>query len=702
MNPTLLRRAALALACCAVAAACADSTSAPANAPAAVPGQPAPVRTRFDCVGDLRSRTLSCAAPAPAGGPRTDVILGQQRVNTKLTSSNLSVSADTFAFDVAVTNLLRVPIGTTDGTTPDPDGVRVFFASGVATTQGTGTVDVANADGVGVFTASGQPYFAYHEIVQPDSTSSPRRWKLRFDPGVQTFSFTVYVNAPLPPGNGSVHMTVLSPRADTVVGQSLAVRVRVDSASASVASIDASAGGRTVVLQAVSPGLVGGTLDLSGLPAQRLELRVHAVTVFGDTGVATVPFVKNEPPTLSVTSPHAGQVTSGTARVDVECSDDSPTGCRSVTVSATPEGGTPQQLASGTTSIHTTVDVSGYEGKQVVYTFEGTDSLNFVARVQVGPTYVESSSALVLLDSAGSEVLDADSTRTLYIGPGGLWMRDRVAGTRDSAVVPISRIMGRLHPQGAIVIDGNTFGHVYDWRLGALQDLGMANSSKSLHVAGSWAIWNQGTTLFRRDLLSGSTITVDTAAGNINNDVAPNGDVVWWSGTGADAYDIYRYRAGAVTRITADPDAVHRNTYPVTDGTNILYFKSNPGNDVLFAGGAESILAGPFASANPHSFYEANAGWIAWVYSDAAGALQIRTRSPGGIERAATFSATSSVIHALGPDGTLVFTRGGSLYAVRAPYSAAPVRLSKNPAWAAFRGSRLLVFLGNSVFDAVY
>lgn len=280
--------------------ACAESIVPPGTAPIP-PTAPAAVRTRFDCVGDLRGRTLSCDVSPSAGGLSADVILGRQRVNTKLTSANVSVYADTLAFDVTVSNLLRVPIGTTDGTTPDPDGVQVFMANGITTTQGVGTVQVANADGVGVFTASNQPYFAYHEIIRPDSTSSPHRWKLRLDPGVEYFTFGVYVNAPLPPGSGYVHLTVLSPARNSVWGTALSVKVQVDSASTSVASVEAAAGGRTVVLgpNPAFPGVVSGTIELAGLIAQPLELTVRATTVTGDTGRAAVVFVKNERPPSS-------------------------------------------------------------------------------------------------------------------------------------------------------------------------------------------------------------------------------------------------------------------------------------------------------------------------------------------------------------------------------------------------------------------
>ncbi|SOD02309.1 hypothetical protein SAMN05216486_1031, partial [bacterium JGI 053] len=284
-----------------LAAACADSTSARVQ-----PAPDAPAPQRLVCTARVASRTVSCAAPG-AEGVRADRILGQG-AGMKLTSSNIGVVADSFAFDMTVTNQLEYPAGTTDGVSPDPSGIRVFFVDGIHTTSGTGSVTVANADGTGTFTASGQPYFAYVGVLAPAATTAPKRWKLRFDPGVATFSFGLYVSTPVPPGAGSVWMTVLAPAASAVVGDDVDVRVRVDSASASVLSVRANVDDRSVLLTPVSAGVVGGTLSLAGLPAGPVQLRVHAVTVRADTGTVLRALTKDAPPVVTVLYPTGGVV----------------------------------------------------------------------------------------------------------------------------------------------------------------------------------------------------------------------------------------------------------------------------------------------------------------------------------------------------------------------------------------------------------
>lgn len=152
--------------------------------------------TVLECRGNPATRALVCSAPAVGGSP--DLLYGGQNRFTTLTSSGISVYADTFAFDVTVKNLIPQPIGTTNGRDPDPNGVRVFFAGGVQNTSASaGSIEVGNADGVATFTAADQPFFRYAEVLAPGATSSARRWKLRFDPGVETFSFRLYLSSPV-------------------------------------------------------------------------------------------------------------------------------------------------------------------------------------------------------------------------------------------------------------------------------------------------------------------------------------------------------------------------------------------------------------------------------------------------------------------------------------------------------------------------
>jgi hypothetical protein len=56
-------------------------------------------------------------------------VLSGQDVNVRLTSSNVSYDAGTevFQFDVTVQNLLNEALGSINGVTPAPGGIKIFF-----------------------------------------------------------------------------------------------------------------------------------------------------------------------------------------------------------------------------------------------------------------------------------------------------------------------------------------------------------------------------------------------------------------------------------------------------------------------------------------------------------------------------------------------------------------------------------------------
>ncbi len=198
---------ALALMLAITAAACSDRANPVAPTPAA-PGTPsAPVTIQvLDCTGDRNALTVVCKPSAPdGGGAAGDIIVGSQNVFVKLTSSNVAYNGGTgqFTFDVTVQNLIEQPMGTTDGTTLDPGGVRVFFHQAPAATSGSGVVAVV-PDGFGTFTAAGQPYYQYNQILAQNATSAAKTWTLVFPPTVTTFAFQLYVSAPVEYPNGYI------------------------------------------------------------------------------------------------------------------------------------------------------------------------------------------------------------------------------------------------------------------------------------------------------------------------------------------------------------------------------------------------------------------------------------------------------------------------------------------------------------------
>lgn len=173
-------------------AACSD-TSHPAQ-PGQIVEPENTLTASLTCTASTRTREVRCGDGAGLADGVRGVVVGNQGTYIQLASSNITVAADTIAFDVTVENLIPQALGTTDGATEDPEGVRVFFVAGPAST-GTGTVTVANPDGVASITAPDQPYYQYGGMLSQTTVSETKRWKLQFSPGVTNITFKVLVSA---------------------------------------------------------------------------------------------------------------------------------------------------------------------------------------------------------------------------------------------------------------------------------------------------------------------------------------------------------------------------------------------------------------------------------------------------------------------------------------------------------------------------
>jgi hypothetical protein len=144
------------------------------------------------CTASIAARTVSCGGLSLPSGLKAEIV-GDQNVNVKLTSSNVSYNSGThiFEFDVTVQNLMNEAIGTYGDGVPDPEGIQVFFNSGPTVTGGTGVVTALNATGNSAFTGGNQPYFTYNEILSKNQVSSAKTWQLDVPSTVSAFDFTL-------------------------------------------------------------------------------------------------------------------------------------------------------------------------------------------------------------------------------------------------------------------------------------------------------------------------------------------------------------------------------------------------------------------------------------------------------------------------------------------------------------------------------
>jgi len=187
----------------AAALACTDRSN-PASpgpeGPDAPPGGPAINLAVLDCSASVGALTVTCQKPeAAVKDARGDILYGGQDIFVVSTTSSVNYDAGThkFTFNLNLRNLLRQAIGTTDGVTADPSGVKAFFHQMPTVTSGTGVIAVDNADGVGSFTGASQPFYAYVQLIDSYAQSANKLWQFDVPATVNSFEFKLFISSPV-------------------------------------------------------------------------------------------------------------------------------------------------------------------------------------------------------------------------------------------------------------------------------------------------------------------------------------------------------------------------------------------------------------------------------------------------------------------------------------------------------------------------
>lgn len=155
------------------------------------------VETLLNCRVDLKAESFECLPDGAAPGDgASGAIYGQQDVLVSLQASNVSVDATSFSAYVTVRNFLTQTIGTEDGLTVDPDGVRVFFFRDPWTDDPGASVthDETAISGRANFTSENQAYYQYDQILSPGKVSLPLAWKWILNGPVNNFEFKVLIS----------------------------------------------------------------------------------------------------------------------------------------------------------------------------------------------------------------------------------------------------------------------------------------------------------------------------------------------------------------------------------------------------------------------------------------------------------------------------------------------------------------------------
>lgn len=149
---------------------------------------------QYECEVDTSTGSVHCREESSGTGAVSPALLGQNQIKMASANGSYDSTSLVYQFDATVQNLLPYPIGTPDGS--ERTGVKVFFETGPTVSEyhsvgDTGSVTIANADGIQSFNAPNQRYFFYDTILAPQQISAPRQWRYIVPLTVKRFRFTV-------------------------------------------------------------------------------------------------------------------------------------------------------------------------------------------------------------------------------------------------------------------------------------------------------------------------------------------------------------------------------------------------------------------------------------------------------------------------------------------------------------------------------
>jgi hypothetical protein len=483
------------------------------------------------------------------------------------------------------------------------------------------------------------------------------------------------------PAMAQITFVVHAPEANGYAGEPVYISVGVGSAH-ELTSVQAAVDGRSTALtHSGSTGTWVGALSLDGLPRGEKTLTISATNSGGQTGATQRTFIYDKLPVLTLTSPAQDSLGLPDLRVTGQCVDDGPS-C-SITVTA---GDSATLLA-----------VSGDTIDQIVTPPQGKTTLRVRATDSAGQAvqitrdvFVQASGKLSPLVRFPGTIVDIDATRALVlderVSPQVLRIVDRAANSSQiiwtGAPVAPAALDETIHT-GYLTPNGGALFVVYragaagfplkEWRGGALVDVATIGLT-SLAVKNSWAVFFEyilpccvQSRLVLRDLTTGTNTIVSTNAGNIHNDVAPDGRVVSW--TAATPHQLFQFELPATTTpLTTGP---LWNFYPRTDGVNIVFVRSASASDLRSIvlrtpGGVEEVLATDLGSfVSPPEYYQVAGGWTAFVREGTGGSRQVWVREPDGTQRQLSSTGGIAVVEAMNADGDVMFRTYGSPLSTR-------------------------------------
>jgi len=438
-----------------------------------------------------------------------------------------------------------------------------------------------------------------------------------------------------------------------------------------------------------------GSLSVASLPeGDTLSVTVTAIDYLNNKKSDTISFIYDNPPVVDFIEPLDNFVATPFIHLKIKIKDVS-----DCTVSINSQI---QQLYSGKVkdSLEMDLDMSsqgGYVGILV------TDSRQQSAGKTIPVSFITPATQplLKLVYKGSSSIFDLNKNHVLATG--GVPLQPRVIDISNNTetIIPFKggiSDFGFVTSTGAVFTSGNK---VYDWNAGTLDSLGSYNATVS--AKGDYAVWSNGNYFYFKNLATKTKIQLSNNAGNIYNNVASNGQAVFWDYN----YNIIAYKNGALSTITSNDGGTKWNVYPTTDGEYIGYLKTGEccGDQNISSylyDGKNNILLSDFGNSDlgAGSFFRSgylkiNNKFVAYCKKNVSAQMQVWIRDSLGNNKQITHFLSSSLIENLNETGDIVFTNSSKRYLA---FNGGPVKEVPDIGKIYYVDSSWYIVLGNAVF----
>jgi hypothetical protein len=469
------------------------------------------------------------------------------------------------------------------------------------------------------------------------------------------------------PAFAQLTLDVRAPQSGSAHGYTLSILLFP---SASFSTLTATVDGRSTPLYFfLLKGWVG-TIPLTGLASGEHTLLVEA-SLGGQTAQKQVTFIYDPSPVLTLTEPLQLAIGQQDIPIKGTCVDDK--GLCTVKVETT-SSTTLLVLKGGAFD----TAVTPQAGEQIL-TFTPRDATSEGVAIR-RKIFVATTGGLSIEATFQGTILDIDATRALTfdntVSPSVVRLYDRAGNTNQiiwtAAASGEEVVVAYLTPgNGALIVVETPMtypDHLFEWRGGALTEVGAIGNGLTLRVKGAWAVFSGfigpccGTSgKFLRDLDAGTNIQFSNSNDGNYADVTPDGRAVFSLVSPAPP-EVFQFNSqpppGATTTLTSS--APQKSIAPLSDGINVVFLRTPNFIDGKYsivlrtAAGVEEVLATDITSpASPGSQYQIAGGWTAFIRTGSEGP-RLWIRAPDGTLRQVS-SRVAGRIEALSETGDVIF-----------------------------------------------